>query len=264
MLIKILKFFLSLRTTIWLLLALLCLLFYGAVVMPMREEFQALHTVQLFQWMSENSPGITWWLWASIGVISLLTANTFLCSIESVVKKKSARQWLLVISPQVVHIGFLFILLAHFLSGYSSFRGTAVVYENSGLRLPNNNDVLFKRITADTDPMGYIKDWSADIEYFKDGRFLKADRIRPNSPSFQDGLGIFIKTVQFQPYPAAMIEVSKEPGALWALIGGILFMLGMITLLLLKIRKEGIDQPSALSGQLSAEKALPDAKQAKK
>jgi hypothetical protein len=237
-LIKILKFFLSLRTAIWSLMALLCLLFYGSVLMAVREEFQSLHTVPLFQWMTDNSPGITWWLWAAIGVISLLTVNTLLCSIDSVVKKKSARQWMLVISPQVIHIGFLFILLAHLLSGYSSLRGTAVVYENAGLRLPNGNDVLFRKIEVDTDTMGYMQDWSADVEYFRAGRSLRSDRIRPNSPSFQDGLGIYIKTVQLQPYPVAMIEVSKEPGAVWALIGGILFMLGMITLLLLKIKKE--------------------------
>lgn len=238
MLSKILNVFLSLRTAIWLIMALLCLFFYGAFVMPVHEEFRALHTVPLFQWMTENSPGITWWLWAALGVISLLTANTLLCSIESVVKKKSARQWLLVISPQVVHIGFLFILLAHLLSGYSSFRGTAVVYENSGLRLPNGNSVIFKKIDADMDPRGYMKDWSADIEYYKDGRFFRADRISPNNPSLQDDFGVYIKNVQFQPYPAAMIEVSREPGAVWALIGGILFMLGMTTLLLFKIKKE--------------------------
>ena len=235
---KILTFFLSLRTAIWLLMALLCLLFYGSVIMPMNAEFQSLRTVPLFQWMTENSSGITLWLWAAIGVVSLLTANTLLCSIESVVKKKSARQWILVISPQVVHIGFLFILLAHLISGYSSFRGTAVVYENSGLRLPNGKYVLFRKIDVYMDPMGYMKDWSADIEYFKEGRSLKSDRIRPNSPSLQDGLGIYIKNIQLQPYPVAMVEVSREPGAVWALIGGILFMSGMITLLLFKIKKE--------------------------
>lgn len=219
-------------------MALLCFLFYGAVVMPLNEEFQSLHTVPLFQWLTANYPGITWWLWAAIGVISLLTANTLLCSIESVLKKKSARQWLLVISPQVVHIGFLFMLLAHLLSGYSSFRGAAVVYENSGIRLPNGNNVLIKKIDADIDPRGYMRDWSADIEYYKAGIFFRADRIRPNNPSLQDDFGIYIKNVQFQPYPAAMIEVSKEPGAVWALLGSILFMAGMIILLLFKIKKE--------------------------
>ena len=223
---------------IWLLIALLCLLLYGSLIMPVNKEFQSLESLPLFQWMTQNPGSITWWLWAALGVISLLSANTLLCSIESVVKKKSARQWLLVLSPQVVHIGFLFILLAHLLSGYGSFRGTAVVYENSGLRLPNGNDVLLRKIDIETDQMGYMKDWSADIEYFKEGRSLGTDRISPNSPSFQDSFGIYIKNVRLQPYPVALIEVSKEPGAVWALIGGILFMAGMITLLLLKIKKE--------------------------
>jgi len=187
----------------------------------------------------EGTPfSMTWWLWAAIGLISLLTTNTLLCSIDSIMKKKSARQWMLVLSPQIVHIGFLFILLAHLLSGYSSFRGTAVVYENSGLNLPNGNDVLFKRIAVDMDPRGYMKDWSAEIEYFKSGRFMGTDSIKPNSPSFLDGLGIYIKDIQLQPYPVAMIEVSKDPGAIWALVGGVLFMTGMITLLFFKIKKE--------------------------
>jgi len=235
---KILTVLFSLRTALWLLMALLCLLFYGSVVMPSNEEFQSLQTVPLFQWMAGNSAVITWWLWAAIGVISLLTANTLLCSIESVVKKSSARQWLLVISPQVAHIGFLFILLAHLLSGYSSFRGTAVVYENSGLRLPNGTDVVFRKIDADIDRLGFTKDWSAAVEYFKEGRSMGGDSIRPNSPSFREGLGLYIKDVQLQPYPAAMVEVSREPGAVWALIGGLLFMAGMIMLLLFKIKKE--------------------------
>lgn len=235
---KTVKFFFSLWTAIWLLLALLCLLFYGSVVMPLNTEFQSLHTMPLFQWMSENSPGITWWLWAAVGVISLLTANTLLCSIESVVKKKSAKQWLLVLSPQVVHIGFLFILFAHLLSGYAGFRGMAVVYENAGLSLPNGNDVLFKKFDVEMDPMGYMKDWSVDIEYFQEGRSLGTDRIKPNRPSFLNGLGIYIKNIQFQPYPVAQIEVSREPGAVWAFIGSILFMIGMITLLHFKIKKE--------------------------
>lgn len=62
--------------------------------------------------------------------------------------------------------------------------------------------------------------------------------IRPNSPSFQDGFGIYIKTVQSEPFPAALIEVSREPGAFWALVGGVLFLTGMITLLIFKVKRE--------------------------
>ena len=89
------------------------------------------------------------------------------------------------------------------------------------------------------DQTGYIKDWTSDVEYVREGKSLGADRIGPNSPSFQYGLGIYIKTSSLQPYPVAMIEVSREPGAVWASIGGILFMAGTTTLLLFKIKRGG-------------------------
>jgi len=48
--------------------------------------------------------------------------------------------------------------------------------------------------------------------------------------------------VKVAPFPVAMIEVSREPGAPWALAGGILFIAGMVTLLFLKIRQEEPDE----------------------
>lgn len=235
---KILNLFLSLRTAIWLILTLLFLLLYGSIIMPVKEEFQGLHMLPLFQWMLENPFDVTWWLWGSLGILSLLTANTILCSIESIFRKREAKQWLLIISPQIIHIGFLFILLAHLLSSYGSFKGTAFVYKDTVLALPNGLEVMFEEIRTSVDPSGYVTDWSSDIRYFKEGRHLSSDVIRPNSPSFKDGLGIYIKTVKVAPFPVALIEVSREPGALWALAGGILFMGGMITLLMLKIKRE--------------------------
>ena len=219
-------------------MALLCLLLYGSFVMPLRRGVPGPSDTAAF---SVDDRKFSWHNLVALGchsVISLLTANTLLCSIESVLKKKSARQWLLVISPQVTHIGFLFILLAHLLSGYGSFRGTAVVYENQGLKLPNGNSVVLKKINVVMDRTGYINDWTSDVEYFNGSRSLGTDRIGPNNPSFKDGLGIYIKNIEIQPYPVAMVEVSRDPGAVWALVGGILFMAGMTTLLVFKIKKE--------------------------
>lgn len=237
-----LDFLLSLRTTIWLIPALLLLLLFGAVIMPSKEEFQALYTVPLFQWLRTNSISITWWLWAAIGVLSLLAANTLLCSLESVVKKRGARHWLLVLSPQVIHAGFLFILLAHLLSSYGSFKGMAYVSGGTMLQLPDGPEVLFSEISASIDPSGYITDWSASVKYFRAGREIGSGEVLPNQPSFREGFGIYIKTVRPGPVPTALIEVSREPGALFALIGGIMFLVGMTTLLILKARREEVEE----------------------
>src|SRR5512135_238915 len=236
---KIVRLLASLRTAIWLLLALLCILLYGSIIIPLREEFQGLHMAPLFQWLAESPAGVTWWLWAAIGVLSLLTANTLVCSVESIIKKSGTRNMLLVLSPQVIHIGFLFVLLGHLLSSYGSSRDTGFVAKGSVIRLANGTSVRFETIDAEADPSGYITDWSAGVSYLREGSRFKSDVIRPNSPSFHGGFGIYIKTVSFQPFPVALIEVSRDPGALWALIGGILFLVGMTTLLALKIKIEG-------------------------
>ena len=206
--------------------------------MPAHDEFLALHTVALFAWMREMPVSITWWLWASIAILFLLATNTLVCSVESIIRKRGVRQWLLIMSPQVMHMGFLFILLAHLLSSYGSSKSITYAYRDVVLQLPNSLEVKFNQVDADIDSSGYITNWAADIEYFKEGRSVATDRILPNSPSFMGGIGIYIKTVKVSPFPVAMIEVSKEPGAPWALAGSVMFIAGMVTLLALKIARE--------------------------
>lgn len=244
---KALKISLSLRTAFWLLLALLATLFYGSIVMPSSPAFQALYTLPLFQWLVESPFRITWWLWLSIAILSLLMVNTLACSVDSVARKQGTRKWLLVISPQIVHIGFLFVLLAHLLSSYGGYKGMAYAREGSVLRLPGGPEVVFDRINTTASPSGYMTDWSAHITCYRGDRIVCGDVIRPNSPSFQDGFGIYIRTIRLDPFPAALVEVSREPGAPFALTGGILFMAGMFSLLLLKIRRE---EPEGRSGIL--------------
>ena len=235
----LLDMLLSLRTTIWLTVMVLAVLLYGSFVMPSHEEFQALHTMPLFPWMQEMPLPITWWLYAAIGLLCLLTANTLACSIESLVRKRGARQFLLVIAPQVIHAGFLFILLAHVFSSYDSFRGIAQVAEGTQLPLPNGTSISFDRINTVISSGGYITEYSVEASLFDEqGRTAGRSQIQPNSPAFFRGFGIYVKTVQPGPVNAALIEVSRDAGAPWALAGGVLFLAGMTTLLLLKIRHE--------------------------
>lgn len=239
---KILAFFLSLRTAIWVLVALLVFLLLGSFIMPRSAEFQSINDRPLFSWLRESSPGATWWLWGSIALLALLTANTLLCSAESLLRKKQARQWLLIISPQVIHIGFLFILLAHLISSAGSFRGLALAGEGSAFMLPTKSDEIALRvrgISFELGPRGYMTDWGADIEYLSGDRVIKEARLAPNRPSFYAGLGIYLKEVRPYPVKACLLEVSREPGGVWAFAGAMLFVMGTATLVILKIRGEG-------------------------
>jgi hypothetical protein len=238
MLRKALDFFLSLRTAVWLLPALILFLLAGAFVMPAREEFQGINAVALFQWLRQNPAGATWWLWGSIFFLCLLAANTIVCSAESVIRKRPGRQWLLVISPQVIHIGFLFVLLAHLMSSIGGAKDMVAAREGSVVALPNGLAMGVTSIQIETDPEGYLRDWRAEIEYISEGVSVKKDFLAPNRPSFFRGLGIYLKDARPYPVKACLIEISREPGAPWALAGAVFFMAGSFALIALKTKRE--------------------------
>ncbi|MDP2167124.1 MAG: hypothetical protein Q8J64_02195 [Thermodesulfovibrionales bacterium] len=233
----ILNFLLSLRTAIWLLLSLLFLLFYGALAMPGGEAFQSINHLPLFSWIKENSFLDTWWLVGSIFVLSLLTANTLFCSVESIIKKMDKRQRLLIISPQVIHIGFLLMLLAHLVSSTGSMKATSAAYEGTRFDLAPGEEFIVKSISISLGPEGYVTDWRADIEHLSGGT-KKEGYLAPNRPFFAGGFGIYLKDAQAYPVKAILLEIRREPGAPWAFAGGLLFMAGTIALIAAKIRKE--------------------------
>jgi len=229
----------SLRTTLWLLGFSLIMLFAGAFIMPVHQEFESLHSTPLFEWIQTQPLKITWWLWILIGILAALTVNTLFCSIESIIKKRKVTQWLLLISPQIIHIGFLFILLAHLLSAIGASQEMAVAQEGSLVRISGDNTVLrVQDINMSFDYYGYLTDWDVSVEYLSDGKVFQRDIIRPNDPSVQMGFNINVKDLRPFPVEAVLLQINREPGALWALIGGILFMAGIVTLILLRIRME--------------------------
>jgi hypothetical protein len=236
---NLLNIFFSLRTTLWLLGFSLVMLFAGAFIMPAHDEFQALHSSPLFEWIQNQPLKVTWWLWGLIGILSVLTVNTLLCSIESIINKRKVTQWLLLISPQIIHVGFLFILLAHLLSGLGSSQVMAAAGEGSEVKLSGGDTVLrVGDINMKYDSYGYLTDWDVSVEYLSDGNVLHRDIIRPNQPSTRMGFNINVRDLRPYPVEAVLLQINREPGALWALIGGILFTLGIVTLILLKIRME--------------------------
>jgi cytochrome c biogenesis protein ResB len=235
---KVLEFFLSLKTSVVLMLGLLFFFVAGALVMPVHPAFETINSVPLFEWLRDAPTGATWWLLGSIALLAALVANTLACSIESLIKKRSGRQWLLVISPQVIHIGFLLMLLGHLVSASGGFKANMFALEGTRASLPNGVVVKVNKLDIKLSPLGFPLDWRADIEYQRDGKVVKSDYSAPNRPSFFEGYGVYLKQVRPYPMRAALIEVTREPGAPWALGGGVIFMLGNIALVGLKMSRE--------------------------
>ena len=232
-------FFFSLRTTLWSLGIMLLLMFAGARIMPGRQEFQALHSVPLFDWLTAQPLEVTWWLWGLIGVLAVIAVNTLCCSVESIIKKRKVTQWLLLISPQIIHAGFLFMLLAHLLSAWGASQSQAFAGEGTIVLLPDRTtSVKVDNISVQYDYYGYISGWKVDLEYLLHGKMSRRDSIRPNSPSVFKGFNINVKNLRPYPEEAVLLQINREPGALWALAGSILFMLGITALVVLRVRME--------------------------
>jgi hypothetical protein len=82
-----------------------------------------------------------------------------------------------------------------------------------------------------------MQDWAAEASLYENNNLVKSGTLGPNKPLFYKGTGIYLKNLSFETGPAALLLIAKDPGAIWALVGGILFTLGSITLLVLKWEK---------------------------
>lgn len=205
-------------------------LFLGVGSFMRGEEAASLNEVALFYWLKETPPAASWWLWATVGLLALLALNTVLCSVESLRIKYQRGNFLVLIAPQVIHLGFLLIVLAHLFSAWGGYKQVMAVHEGGMIGFPDGSRVQVGSIAATMGPMGFPTEFSAEVRYLADGG-EGVKTIRPNEPFFYQGVGLYLKEVALEPYRAALIEIHREPGAGVALVGALLFTVGNVVLL---------------------------------
>ena len=224
----------SLNLGLWLIGGLMLLLGLGSFS---REgpESGSINELPLLQWLRETSIAYSWWLWLAIGLLVLLTLNTICCSIESVRGKYGSTRFLILIAPQVMHAGFLLIVLAHLCSAWGGYKQTMPVQEGGVIGLPDGGRLQVTNLAMTIGPMGFPTDFSAQIRAMN-GERESVQTIRPNEPFFYKGIGFYLKEVAFDPYRAALLEIHREPGAGLALVGALFFSVGNVVLL--SVRRE--------------------------
>ncbi len=230
---KLLSLLTSIRTTNILLGLFILLLIAGAILMPEKPSFQRINQMSLFSWLKEAPLSDSWWLYEAIAILGLLVLNTIFCSIDSLLRKRQGRNLLLIISPQIIHLGFCFIMIAHLVSSAYSFHLFWVFTEKGYSRLPDGTMLQLDRIDYSTEK-GYFTSMKAVFKI--KGDVEKTVSIGPNKPALISGVGVYLKQISLNPVPMALVEISYEPGAMWALIGGVLFFVGTVLLVALRLR----------------------------
>ena len=235
------NFFLSLKTTVWVLFALICVFFLGSYLMPAYKGIHgSMNDQLLFAWVERTAldhPWATSWFFASIAGLVLLTVNTIVCSIQAIRGKWSSEDFLLRIAPQVVHIGFLCILLAHLLGAGWGYRLSGMLPVETSARLPDGRTLYLSDLRPLADARGNLRDWAAVVEIFENGQRVSGGVLGPNAPLFYKGMGVYLKSFDLQDRPIAFLMVNRDPGAVWALAGSVLFMIGTTIILTLKWKK---------------------------
>lgn len=238
--LKLLEYFKSLRLAVWLMAGVILFLFAGSIVMPARPDaYGGINSGLLFDWLwSEAGNPLHFWFWAVLIILCFLTFNTIVCSVDSVVRKLSRAEFWLRISPQFMHLGFLLILLAHLLSSGWGFKVEGNLPEGRAALLPDGSTLRVYNVKVESYPSGMPKSWMAEVDVRgKEGGGTVTGRLGPNRPAFFDGVGVYLKSVNMSRFGMAVhLVAARDPGALWALIGAVLFTLGNLVFLGLRIR----------------------------
>lgn len=220
----------SVKTASFLTFLLILILVIGGIVMPASERYSVMNEKPLFDWLTEEPIAVTWWLWLSIVILAFLCLNTAFCTIDSLIKKTEGKDIILRISPQVIHIGFGLIIFAHLLTAMYDTHYFLVAAEGDTIRVEGTKMVTLSKIIFNL-KAGYITDMK--LQVVTDNQ--ESLQISPNNPIRAGNSWIYLKNLLFKGSPLAVIEISRDPGAVWALTGGILFAIGAATLSIRKI-----------------------------
>lgn len=224
------------------LLALVCV-FMGAGSFLLKGDYAAaINAVPLLIWLREVPLGVSWWLWLTIVLLVLLVLNTILCSSETLWSRWGRAGWMPLLAPQLIHVGFLLIVLAHLQSAYGSYLQQLEVVEGTVAQLPNGRQFAIAGLAIAMSPMGMPTGFSSELVTDLRNpteRFV----ISPNHPWFSGGYGVYIKQAEGYPYKRALLEIHGEPGAGMALCGAIVFTVGNVILLILRSRSKELAVP---------------------
>lgn len=238
---KIWQFCISIELCLGL-LALVCV-FMAVGSFSLKGDYAAaINAVPLLVWLREVPAGVSWWLWLTVLLLALLVLNTILCSSETLRVRWGRAGLMPLLAPQLIHAGFLLIVLAHLQSAYGGYHQQLEVVEGMLAQLPDGRQFGIAGLAVDMSPTGTPTGFSSELVTDLSN---PAERftVSPNHPWFSGGYGVYIKQAEEYPHKRALLEIHREPGAGAALAGALVFTVGNVLLVFLRSRSKEYDVP---------------------
>lgn len=222
------RFFLSLRTVFGLFLAFIVIAVAGSFSLVRNLAFfSGIDDLPLFRWLAASGTALqAWWIHAMICLIGLLAVSTICCTVDALLHRIGRQNFLLRVSPQVMHLGVLFIMLGHLLTASAGFKTDLVVGTDRAAAVTQDASVILDSVEISTDRNGYTVGWDVRLRWQEKGVISEQKVLGPVRPVFFGKYGIYSKSVAAGPEVSAQVRVCSDPGALWALLGGVLLAAG--------------------------------------
>lgn len=215
----------------------------GSIALPSNLAFfSGIDETPLLQWLADaGRPGLTWWIYALIATMGLMGLCTGLCTIDALIKAWGRKDFMHRLYPQLMHIGVIFVLIGYLLTAWMGARHDVLLKQGQSAQLEDGTSIRLASVGSGTDRIGYYEGWEAQLVLSKDGMEMGSKTLRPVHPVYVGQTGLFFKSITLsqgtgqqgqQPAPpSALIRVCRDPGAQWALIGGVLVLAGGVGLL---------------------------------
>lgn len=226
---SVVRFFLSIKTAYGFCLFFVAVLFIGTLSLPNNLAFfSGIDDTPLFVWLAEAKEyGTTWWIYALIAGFALFALNILFCTGEFALSRLGGANLVARLSPQVMHIGALFVMLGHLLTASLGVKLDIDLKRGETKRVAGTSSIFLADVRESADENGYAVDWEANIRWIEDGATSEVMKLGPARPVYTGNYGIYSKSVAVSADGAsALFRVSRDPGAGPALFGGILLCLG--------------------------------------
>jgi len=231
---KLWRFTISIELCLWLLALICCVMAAGSFLLTGRYA-AAINYMPLLVWLREVPLSASWWLWLTLLLLALLVLNTVLCSSETLWSRWGRSGLMPLLAPQLMHVGFLLIVLAHLQSAYGGYVQQIEVVEGMVAQLPDGTKFGIAGLAVRMSPMGMPTGFSSELVTDLNNQAARFT-ISPNHPWFSGSYGVYIKQAEAYPVKRALLEIHREPGAGMALAGAIVFTVGNVLLLVLRSR----------------------------
>jgi len=223
------NFFLSIKTAFGFFLFFVAVMLYGSLSLPNNLAFfSGIDDARLFRWLAEaKGYAVTWWIYAMILGFGLFAVNTLVCTGDVLLFRLGRRALIAKLSPQVMHVGVLFAMLGHLLTASMGVKLDVDLKKGETRAVSATASIALEDVRVQEDKNGYVVDWEAKVRWIGDGQRTGALSLRPVHPLYFGSYGVYTKSVNVgKEGSSALVRVSRDPGAPWGLLGGVLLCLG--------------------------------------